>query len=203
MFQQGHSSYITHLDWSPDNNFIMSNSGDYEILYCEYLLIIGSGTTVLCTVITEYCNTAVFGWCTVTDVCFQGTFQTLVNISEIVQSVKTSTGRLTPVSWDIMCLVSTMGECVYLCVCVLGCLFWRCLYFPDCWIRTTFLTLKFCLPISGVWPEGSDGTDINALIRSHNRKVIALADDFCKVHLFAYPCSTFKVTHIKTHIWKC
>lgn len=33
---QGHSSYITHLDWSPDNNFIMSNSGDYEILYCEY-----------------------------------------------------------------------------------------------------------------------------------------------------------------------
>lgn len=33
--RQGHSSYITHLDWSPDNNFIMSNSGDYEILYCE------------------------------------------------------------------------------------------------------------------------------------------------------------------------
>ncbi|TRY85650.1 hypothetical protein DNTS_008799 [Danionella cerebrum] len=40
-----------------------------------------------------------------------------------------------------------------------------------------------------VWPEGSDGTDINALIRSHSRKVIALADDFCKVHLFQYPCS--------------
>uniref|UniRef100_A0A3Q2VHR0 EMAP like 4 n=1 Tax=Haplochromis burtoni TaxID=8153 RepID=A0A3Q2VHR0_HAPBU len=39
----GHSSYITHLDWSPDNNFIMSNSGDYEILYwdvpnaCKYI----------------------------------------------------------------------------------------------------------------------------------------------------------------------
>ena len=47
--------------------------------------------------------------------------------------------------------------------------------------------------VIGVWPEGSDGTDINALIRSHNRKVIALADDFCKVHLFAYPCSTPKV----------
>ncbi|OXB77960.1 UNVERIFIED_CONTAM: hypothetical protein H355_003183 [Colinus virginianus] len=29
----GHSSYITHLDWSPDNKHIMSNSGDYEILY--------------------------------------------------------------------------------------------------------------------------------------------------------------------------
>ncbi|MEQ2204695.1 hypothetical protein XENOCAPTIV_017105, partial [Xenoophorus captivus] len=46
-----------------------------------------------------------------------------------------------------------------------------------------------------VWPEGSDGTDINALMRSHNRRVIALADDFCKVHLFAYPCSRFKVGH--------
>uniref|UniRef100_A0A4W5PEX7 EMAP like 4 n=1 Tax=Hucho hucho TaxID=62062 RepID=A0A4W5PEX7_9TELE len=39
----GHSSYITHLDWSPDNKFIMSNSGDYEILYwdipngCKYI----------------------------------------------------------------------------------------------------------------------------------------------------------------------
>ncbi|PIO32757.1 hypothetical protein AB205_0009010, partial [Aquarana catesbeiana] len=43
--------------------------------------------------------------------------------------------------------------------------------------------------VFGVWPEGSDGTDINALVRSRNRKVIALADDFCKVHLFQYPCS--------------
>ncbi|XP_027714607.1 echinoderm microtubule-associated protein-like 3 isoform X2 [Vombatus ursinus] len=31
----GHSSFITHLDWSKDGSFIMSNSGDYEILYCE------------------------------------------------------------------------------------------------------------------------------------------------------------------------
>lgn len=32
---QGHSSFITHLDWSKDGNFIMSNSGDYEILYWD------------------------------------------------------------------------------------------------------------------------------------------------------------------------
>lgn len=32
---QGHSSFITHLDWSKDGKYIMSNSGDYEILYCE------------------------------------------------------------------------------------------------------------------------------------------------------------------------
>lgn len=68
--------------------------------------------------------------------------------------------------------------------------------------------------VEGVWPEGSDGTDINALVRSHNRKVIAVADDFCKVHLFQYPCSKPKVCLNDTvlqdrlrkvmckHVWK-
>ncbi|MGH0145224.1 UNVERIFIED_CONTAM: hypothetical protein FKN15_004327 [Acipenser sinensis] len=45
----------------------------------------------------------------------------------------------------------------------------------------------------GVWLEGSDGTDINALCRSHNERVVAVADDFCKVHLFQYPCPKPKV----------
>nr|XP_057920610.1 echinoderm microtubule-associated protein-like 4 isoform X2 [Doryrhamphus excisus] len=106
----GHSSYITHLDWSPDNNFIMSNSGDYEILYWD----VPNG----CKLIRNKSECKDIDWATYT--------------------------------------------------CVLG------------------------YHVFGVWPEGSDGTDINALIRSHNRKVIALADDFCKVHLFAYPCSTAK-----------
>ncbi|KAM3606270.1 uncharacterized protein V6R79_013445 [Siganus canaliculatus] len=103
----GHSSYITHLDWSPDNNFIMSNSGDYEILYWD----VPNG----CQLIRNRSECKDIDWATYT--------------------------------------------------CVLG------------------------YHVFGVWPEGSDGTDINALIRSHNRKVIALADDFCKVHLFSYPCS--------------
>uniref|UniRef100_A0A8D8QNL7 Echinoderm microtubule-associated protein-like 1 n=1 Tax=Cacopsylla melanoneura TaxID=428564 RepID=A0A8D8QNL7_9HEMI len=29
----GHSSFITHLDWSDDNMYIRSNSGDYELLF--------------------------------------------------------------------------------------------------------------------------------------------------------------------------
>ncbi|XP_036402261.1 echinoderm microtubule-associated protein-like 4 [Megalops cyprinoides] len=103
----GHSSYITHLDWSPDNKFIMSNSGDYEILYWD----IPNG----CKLIRNRSECKDIDWATYT--------------------------------------------------CVLG------------------------FHVFGVWPEGSDGTDINALMRSHNRKVIALADDFCKVHLFQYPCS--------------
>ncbi|TPX31647.1 hypothetical protein SmJEL517_g05070 [Synchytrium microbalum] len=30
---KGHSSFITHLDWSADSKFIQTNSGDYELLY--------------------------------------------------------------------------------------------------------------------------------------------------------------------------
>ncbi|XP_053167311.1 echinoderm microtubule-associated protein-like 4 isoform X3 [Hemicordylus capensis] len=106
----GHSSYITHLDWTPDNKYIMSNSGDYEILYWD----IPSG----CKLIRNRSDCKDKDWATYT--------------------------------------------------CVLG------------------------FQVFGVWPEGSDGTDINALVRSHNRKVIAVADDFCKVHLFQYPCSKAK-----------
>lgn len=29
----GHSSFVTHLDWSADSQYIQSNSGDYELLY--------------------------------------------------------------------------------------------------------------------------------------------------------------------------
>lgn len=35
--QQGHSSFVKHVDWSEDSQVLRSNSADYEILYCEYL----------------------------------------------------------------------------------------------------------------------------------------------------------------------
>lgn len=56
--------------------------------------------------------------------------------------------------------------------------------------EATWLRLPVLL---GVWPDGSDGTDINSLCRSHNERVVAVADDFCKVHLFQYPCARAKV----------
>ena len=31
----GHSSYITHLDWSADSRILQSNCGAYELLYFE------------------------------------------------------------------------------------------------------------------------------------------------------------------------
>ena len=32
---RGHSSFITHLDWSMDNQLIRSTCGGYELLYWE------------------------------------------------------------------------------------------------------------------------------------------------------------------------
>ncbi|XP_069036298.1 echinoderm microtubule-associated protein-like 3 isoform X2 [Lepisosteus oculatus] len=102
----GHSSFITHLDWSKDSKFIMSNSGDYEILYWD----VSGG----CKLLRNRFESKDREWATYT--------------------------------------------------CVLG------------------------FHVMGVWLEGSDGTDINALCRSHSERAVAVADDFCKVHLFQYPC---------------
>ncbi|KAJ8405776.1 hypothetical protein AAFF_G00312130 [Aldrovandia affinis] len=102
----GHSSFITHLDWSKDGKYIMSNSGDYEILYWD----VAGG----CKLLRNRFESKDREWASYT--------------------------------------------------CVLG------------------------FHVMGVWLEGSDGTDINALCRSHSETMVAVADDFCKVHLFQYPC---------------
>ncbi|XP_072424628.1 echinoderm microtubule-associated protein-like 1 isoform X2 [Chiloscyllium punctatum] len=102
----GHSSFITHLDWSTDSQYLMSNSGDYEILY----------------------------W--MPSVCKQ-----VVSVEQVRD-----------VEWA-----------TYTC------------------------TLGF--HVFGVWPEGSDGTDINAVCRSNDKKLLSTGDDFGKVHLFSCPCS--------------
>lgn len=47
-------------------------------------------------------------------------------------------------------------------------------------------TLSF--HVLGVWPDGADGTDINSVTKSHDRKLLATGDDFGGVRLFSYPC---------------
>ncbi|XP_059574040.1 echinoderm microtubule-associated protein-like 2 isoform X1 [Alligator mississippiensis] len=42
--------------------------------------------------------------------------------------------------------------------------------------------------VLGIWPEGADGTDINAVSRSRDGALLASADDFGTVRLFRYPC---------------
>ncbi|KAM4723950.1 echinoderm microtubule-associated protein-like 1 isoform 2-T2 [Anableps anableps] len=112
----GHSSFITHLDWSVDSQYLVSNSGDYEILY----------------------------W--IPSVCKQ------------VVSVETTR--------DIEWFTHT---------CTLG------------------------FQVFGLWPEGSDGTDINAACRSNDKSLLVTGDDFGKVHLFSYPCSQFRAP---SHVYR-
>ncbi|KAM8915149.1 echinoderm microtubule-associated protein-like 1 isoform 7-T7 [Spinachia spinachia] len=105
----GHSSFITHLDWSVDSQYLVSNSGDYEILY----------------------------W--IPSVCKQ------------VVSVESTRD----IEW-----------------------------------ATHTCTLGF--QVFGLWPDGSDGTDVNAACRSGDKSLLVTGDDFGKVHLFSYPCSQFR-----------
>ncbi|XP_071212923.1 echinoderm microtubule-associated protein-like 2 isoform X3 [Salvelinus alpinus] len=102
----GHSSFVTHLDWSVDSQYIVTNSGDYEILFWEA----SSGKHV--------------------------------TSMDLVRNVEWATST-----------------------CVLG------------------------FSVFGVWPDGADGTDINAVCKSHDSSLLASADDFGKVHLFSNPCS--------------
>ncbi|XP_051254537.1 echinoderm microtubule-associated protein-like 2 isoform X1 [Dicentrarchus labrax] len=102
----GHSSFVTHLDWSADSQYLVTNSGDYEILFWEA----SSGKHV-----TNMDTVRNLEWATST--------------------------------------------------CTLG--------------FNTF----------GIWPDGADGTDINAVCRSHDGSLLTSADDFGKVHLFSFPCS--------------
>ncbi|XP_040268605.1 echinoderm microtubule-associated protein-like 1 isoform X7 [Bufo bufo] len=107
----GHSSFITHLDWSVNSQYLMSNSGDYEILYW---------IPMACKQVVSAETTRDLEWATYT--------------------------------------------------CTLG------------------------FQVFGVWPEGSDGTDLNAICRSTDQKLLATGDDFGKVHLFSYPCSQFRTS---------
>src|SRR3546814_145062 len=43
-------------------------------------------------------------------------------------------------------------------------------------------------PAQGIWPSSADGTDVNAVDRSHSGHLLATSDDFGKVKLFRYPC---------------
>jgi WD40 repeat protein len=45
-------------------------------------------------------------------------------------------------------------------------------------------------PVQGIWEEGADGTDVNAVCTSNSRKVLATGDDFGQTKLFKYPCVT-------------
>ena len=57
--------------------------------------------------------------------------------------------------------------------------------------HTCNCTLSF--EAAGIWPEGSDGTDINAVSSAGHKPILATADDFGKVNLYRHPACVPKV----------
>ncbi|KAG2422675.1 hypothetical protein HXX76_015839 [Chlamydomonas incerta] len=49
-------------------------------------------------------------------------------------------------------------------------------------------TVRLGFPVMGIWPDGSDGTDVNALSRSTRGDLIVTCDDDGLVKLFNCPC---------------
>ncbi|KAG5192223.1 hypothetical protein JKP88DRAFT_173750 [Tribonema minus] len=57
----------------------------------------------------------------------------------------------------------------------------------DCEWETWTCTLGW--PVQGIWPKGADGTDVNAVDASADRRLLATADDKASaVKIFRYPC---------------
>ena len=52
--------------------------------------------------------------------------------------------------------------------------------------------------IMGIWPEYSDGTDVNAVHKTADQKYLVTADDFGKVKVYNAPCV---VQHAPAHTY--
>lgn len=119
----------------------------------------------------------VLTWLWILFMCiFQGSHQ-CVNRWSVWKPPETSSGPPTPALLAFMSLVRKVFLSLSVCVCLNVHLM---LFF-------TFLSLL------GLWPDGSDGTDINASCRSNDKSLLVTGDDFGKVHLFSHPCSQFRV----------
>eukprot|EP00943_MAST-04B_sp_MAST-4B-sp1_P004168 g4168.t1 len=104
---KGHTSYITHIDWSRDSQILQSNCGAYEIIYWD----MPSGTPLRSTLDKVEADTDWYSW-----------------------------------------------------TCVLG------------------------FSVMGIWPEYSDGTDVNSVHKTADGKYLVTADDFGKVKVYNSPC---------------
>jgi hypothetical protein len=124
---RGHTSYITHIDWSQTGEFLQSNSGDYELLY------------------------------------WQSPESEIFRTNHIVPGSPRKLKHQR--RWDQYRDMSDMADCQ--------------------WYSWTS-TLGF--PVMGIWPPYSDGTDVNMVDRSKNRKLVATGEDTFKISLMRFPC---------------
>ncbi|KAG8514417.1 Echinoderm microtubule-associated protein-like 1, partial [Galemys pyrenaicus] len=188
----GHSSFITHLDWSVNSQFLVSNSGDYEILYwvpsaCKQVVSVETTRDIEWATYTCTLGFHVFGdkkephkrWVARDPVfvtlCIEGFLERMIQ-GEAGTRTKCSSGSgFKSPSFKAVLFSQELDHQSMWCG--------PCCGHIQCSVHVSVL---------GVWPEGSDGTDINAVCRAHEKKLLSTGDDFGKVHLFSYPCSQFR-----------
>ncbi|GMH79548.1 hypothetical protein TrLO_g6248 [Triparma laevis f. longispina] len=109
---KGHTSFITHIDWSVDSRMLSSNCAASEILYWD-----------------------------------------VVNRRQLRAKADMPNDPNDPKTWGRM--TNIMG-----------------------------------FPVMGIWPDFSDGTDVNALHVNEKGDIVVTCDDFGEVKLFNFPCVT-------------
>ncbi|GMH84733.1 hypothetical protein TrST_g13224 [Triparma strigata] len=109
---KGHTSFITHIDWSADSRMIASNCAASEILYWD-----------------------------------------VNNRRQLRAKADMPNDPNDPKTWGRM--TNIMG-----------------------------------FPVMGIWPDFSDGTDVNALHVNEHGDIVVTCDDFGEVKLFNFPCVT-------------
>ena len=132
---RGHSSYVTHIDWSADSEFLQSTSGDYELLYWQ------------APHSTKFRDRHVQAG------------------SPRKGKYGAQLGTAEDRRWEQYRDMTDLAD-----------LDWA----------TWTSTLGF--PVMGIWPEFSDGTDVNSVDRSKSRRLLATCEDTFNVVLFRYPC---------------
>lgn len=71
-------------------------------------------------------------------------------------------------------------------------------YHEKCFLtgHLNFFVIFITSSFEGIWPEGADGTDINACCRSNNCDYIVTGDDFGQVNFFNFPSTRPKVLYM-------
>jgi len=65
------------------------------------------------------------------------------------------------------------------------------------WERWDHWSVVLGFPVMGIWPDFSDGTDVNRVATSRENKVVVTADDFGGVKMFNFPCLVEDAPYIR------
>ncbi|PRD20562.1 UNVERIFIED_CONTAM: Eml2 [Trichonephila clavipes] len=162
----GHSSFITHLDWSEDRNAGVCRQVSNMSIARDLKWI-----TQTCTI----------GF-SVLEPIFEEEIPTLYGKNiDIVHTKKASSHTSESTASYLAKKESETGI--------------KCIPFDKIRFVYHAIKKYVDFDCPGIWPENADGSDVNTCSRSHNQKLVATGDDFGKVNIYSYPACQPKAPH--------